>query len=81
MAAAGPVADAQQASEREEELVVVGDAVVVVLEARCELLAKQSDVVKATAVAPNAPVKDPESRAREDLVHVLLNHNDFVTVR
>jgi hypothetical protein len=43
-------------------------------------LAKQSDVVKAAAAAP-APVKDPESRAREDLVHALLNHNDFVTVR
>ena len=24
---------------------------------------------------------DPAQRAREDLVHVLLNHNDFVTIR
>jgi hypothetical protein len=28
-----------------------------------------------------SPAKDPRQRARENLVHVLLNHNDFVTVR
>jgi hypothetical protein len=27
------------------------------------------------------PSTDPHQRAREDLVQVLLNHNDFVTVR
>lgn len=27
------------------------------------------------------PADDPHMRAREDLVHVLLNHNDFVTIR
>jgi hypothetical protein len=27
------------------------------------------------------PAADPQARARENLVHVLLNHNDFVTVR
>jgi hypothetical protein len=27
------------------------------------------------------PSKDPLQRARENLVHVLLNHNDFVTIR
>ena len=31
------------------------------------------------AVTP--PSSDPAMRAREDLVHVLLNHNDFVTIR
>jgi hypothetical protein len=31
-----------------------------------------------SSVAPSA---DPAQRAREDLVHVLLNHHDFVTVR
>jgi hypothetical protein len=31
------------------------------------------------AVTP--PSADPAQRAREDLIHVLLNHNDFVTVR
>jgi hypothetical protein len=29
----------------------------------------------------SAPSSDPALRAREDLVHVLLNHNDFVTIR
>ena len=27
------------------------------------------------------PAADPVLRARENLVHVLLNHNDFVTIR
>jgi hypothetical protein len=27
------------------------------------------------------PAKDASQRARESLVHVLLNHNDFVTIR
>jgi hypothetical protein len=30
---------------------------------------------------PIKPSVDPQQRARENLVHVLLNHNDFVTVR
>jgi hypothetical protein len=30
---------------------------------------------------PQKPATDPHQRARENLVHVLLNHNDFVTVR
>lgn len=28
-----------------------------------------------------APSEDPQGRARENLIHVLMNHNDFVTVR
>jgi hypothetical protein len=28
-----------------------------------------------------APAREPGQRARENLVHVLLNHNDFVTIR
>ena len=28
-----------------------------------------------------APASDPRMRARENLIHVLLNHNDFVTIR
>jgi hypothetical protein len=27
------------------------------------------------------PADDPVERARENLVHVLMNHHDFVTVR
>jgi hypothetical protein len=30
---------------------------------------------------PSKPSADPQSRARENLVHVLFNHHDFVTVR
>ncbi len=30
---------------------------------------------------PLKPSADPQQRARENLVHVLLNHNDFLTVR
>ncbi len=30
---------------------------------------------------PVAPSPDPRQRARENLVHVLINHNDFVTIR
>jgi hypothetical protein len=30
---------------------------------------------------PVPPSKDPGQRAREGLVHVLMNHNDFVTIR
>jgi hypothetical protein len=31
--------------------------------------------------APVPPASDPGQRARESLVHVLMNHNDFVTIR
>jgi len=34
-----------------------------------------------TVKANVAPATDPQQRARENLVHVLMNHNDFVTVR
>ena len=33
------------------------------------------------AVSEVAPSTDAASRAREDLVHVLLNHNEFVVIR
>ena len=40
---------------------------------------------KQASAAPSAagqmPAVDPMMRARENLVHVLMNHNDFVTVR
>jgi hypothetical protein len=35
----------------------------------------------AASPAAVAPAADPAMRAREDLVQVLLNHNDFVTIR
>jgi hypothetical protein len=35
----------------------------------------------AKRLPPVAPAFDPDAKAREYLVHALLNHNDFVTVR
>jgi hypothetical protein len=45
-----------------------------------------ADPTKLTAFAGGKksevdPSRDPRLRARENLVHVLLNHNDFVTIR
>ena len=31
--------------------------------------------------SPVPPAADPALRAREDLIHVLMNHHEFVTVR
>ena len=31
--------------------------------------------------SPTKPSADPNQRARENLVHVLLNHHEFVTIR
>jgi hypothetical protein len=39
----------------------------------------QSDIVEDSDV--NVPSSDPVLRRRESLVHVLLNHHDFVTIR
>jgi hypothetical protein len=59
--------------------------------ATCEVFLKEqaqrlSDPAKLEAFAADesasvAPSPDPQQRARESLVHVLLNHNDFVTIR
>jgi hypothetical protein len=48
-----------------------------------ELLSDGASLTAFTAGgAPQvAPSQDPKMRARENLVHVLLNHNDFVTLR
>jgi len=37
--------------------------------------------VQAAANDPKSPATQPNLRARENLVHVLLNHNDFLTIR
>jgi hypothetical protein len=42
---------------------------------------KSLDAFPADGVKRRAPSTDPAMRARENLVHVLLNHNDFVTIR
>jgi hypothetical protein len=48
-----------------------------------ERLAQKSRLTPFPSGQPSsvAPAADPAQRAREDLVHVLLNHNDFVTIR
>jgi len=33
------------------------------------------------AASPVPPAADPAQRARENLMHVLMNHNDFVMIR
>jgi hypothetical protein len=53
------------------------------LRTQAERLANRSGLV-AFAEGPGstvAPAAEPVQRAREDLVHVLFNHNDFVTIR
>jgi len=46
-------------------------------------LADQSGLTKISGGAkPSiAPAKDPVMRAKENLVHVMMNHNDFITIR
>lgn len=41
----------------------------------------QENGLKGAALTPDTPAPDPALRARENLVHVLFNHNDFVTIR
>jgi hypothetical protein len=53
------------------------------LRAQAKRLANGSDLVpfaEGPALAVS-PAVDPAQRAREDFVHVLFNHNDFVTIR
>jgi hypothetical protein len=53
------------------------------LQAQASLLseAKKLTPFATGAANPVTPSADPQQRARESLVHVLLNHNDFVTIR
>lgn len=60
------------------------------LESCLEFLDQQSSALSDTKAltpffsgpaATVAPAGDPQQRARENLVHVLFNHNDFITVR
>jgi hypothetical protein len=53
------------------------------LREQSDRLSKRSELEAFTAgdSGPVPPSWDPAQRARENLVHVLLNHNDFVTIR
>jgi hypothetical protein len=57
-------------------------------EACVQFLREQADLYASRKLTPTggapsdaAPSVEPKSRARESLIHVLMNHNDFVTVR
>jgi hypothetical protein len=53
------------------------------LKKQSELLRDQKKLTSFGSGAPSAvpPSPDPYQRAREGLIHVLLNHNEFVTIR
>jgi hypothetical protein len=55
----------------------------VFLARQVRLLQEQAAEIAAAskAAGPDGPSADPAMRARENFVHALLNHNDFVTVR
>ncbi len=49
-----------------------------------QILAQQAELQAFSATSAKAavpPSSDPGQRARESLIHVLFNHNDFVTIR
>jgi hypothetical protein len=50
-------------------------------EERLLAVAKPPAANQTTALGMVAPSPDPRLRAKENLVHVLFNHNDFVTIR
>jgi mono/diheme cytochrome c family protein len=53
------------------------------LRAQTELFAKREtlDPFSSGAAASIKPATDPHQRARENLIHVLFNHNEFLTIR
>jgi Protein of unknown function (DUF1553) len=53
------------------------------LEKQVKLLSEKKGLTPFNGGAPNPvpPATDPQLRAREDLIHVLFNHNEFVTIR
>ena len=52
------------------------------LQTQAAELAKPAGAVFATGPTPQVPPSaQPAARARENLVHVLFNHHDFVTIR
>lgn len=53
------------------------------LDAQSRRFADPAALVAFTSGPENAvkPSSDPQQRARENLIHVLLNHNDFLTIR
>jgi hypothetical protein len=78
---AGPIA-AMQAEEQDAAFITAAFETILCrtpseeeMAISLEFLAMQRQTLASTKIA------DPISRSRESLVHALLNHNDFVTVR
>lgn len=46
-----------------------------------QVVAAESEFFSTGGTATRGPAKDPQQRARENLIHVLFLHNDFVTIR
>ena len=59
------------------------DACLEFLKSQSELLSDADSLtaIESQSMARAEPAGDPHRRARQSLVHVLLNHNDFVSVR
>ncbi len=53
------------------------------LEKQVKLLSERKNLTPFTGGVPSPvpPAADPQLRAREDMIHVLFNHNEFVTIR
>jgi hypothetical protein len=53
------------------------------LNKQIELLSERKNLTLFTGGGPSPvpPAADPQLRARENLIHVLFNHNEFVTIR
>jgi hypothetical protein len=96
-AAAGNRSIAEQGRSPEEEFVTAAFERILdrapsaaELKTSADYLASQADLYRdmshltpfqSGSAARVKPAADPAQRARESLVHVLLNHNDFVTIR
>jgi hypothetical protein len=48
---------------------------------QADLFRQNQQEVQSTVAGPDGPSAQPELRARENLVHALFNHTDFVTIR
>lgn len=58
-----------------------GQASAAFLARQARLFQENRAEVQAAGAGADGPATDPAARARENLVHALFNHNDFVTIR
>ena len=60
---------------------ILGRAPTEAEQSECEAGLARLAAAFAAEAGTNDPGRTPEARARSALVHVLLNHNDFITIR